>query len=357
MHGPANIPRRLKHAPRVAPALTAVLLLAAALVLTLGAAAANATPGGVRFVDVAATGGTAPDAAVPDDGKSGGTGKGSRRRAVKPPVITSFELVSDAIFDEGRPLQVKYRVTAKARRVRVRLVVRSAGGTYIKTVQVGVRRTRTDLSEQLSQSQLGVTSPGSYKLRMIATDGKGRRAARAAKVPVWLTFSFADHRFPLTGPFSWGGDGSRFGAGRDGHIHQGQDLAADEGSPIVAPYGGTVTWVKYQADGAGWYVVLAGNDDRDYVFMHMKSGSIEVEQGQEVPTGKLLGRVGNTGSSFGPHLHFEVWTGGPWQFGGKAIDPRPLLEQWYANSPGGARATRATASARVSATTAADVLD
>lgn len=354
MHGTANIKNLTK------TLAAALVLVVVTLVATLGPSApdALAAPGGVSFVDVAATGGTAPDAAVPDDGKSGGAKKGTRKRAVKPPVITSFGLVSDALFDEGRPLKINYKIVARARKVRVRLIVRTAGGKYVKTVQVGVRRTRVALNEELTQSRLGVSDPGAYKLRMIATDGKGRRAARAAKVPVWLAFNFADHRFPLTGPFSWGSDGSRFGAGRDGHIHQGQDLAADEGSPIVAPYGGTVTWIKYQESGAGWYVVLAGNDDRDYVFMHLKTGSIEVKQGQQIPTGKLLGRVGNTGRSFGAHLHFEVWTGGPWQFGGKPVDPRPLLEQWYANAPGGARAnTPATAHAVVASATREQPLD
>ncbi|MBI5309923.1 MAG: M23 family metallopeptidase [Actinobacteria bacterium] len=344
MHGLANTSNST---PKYRAALVAALAVALILCLAPGAAAAS---GGVQYVDVAATGGTAPDAAVPDDGKSGGTGKRKRKRAAKPPVITSLELVSDALVDEGRPLKLNYRIVSRARKVRVRLVVRTSGGRYVRTVQIGLRRTRQAISDELSQQRLGVDRPGSYKLRMIATDGKGRRAARAAKVPTWLVFNFADHRFPLTGPFSWGGDSSRFGSGRPGHIHQGQDLSADEGSPIVAPYGGTITWVKYQADGAGWYVVLAGNDDRDYVFMHLKTGSIEVEQGQSVPTGKLLARVGNTGASSGPHLHFEIWTGGPWQFGGKPVDPRPLLEQWYENAPGGAHAAAASmAGLRVSA--------
>lgn len=345
MKGIANIRRIDRLTAAAAPA--AVLLAAVLLSAALTAAPAGAASGGIHYVNAAATGGTAPDA--PDDGKSGGAGKSKRKRTAKPPVIASFELVSDALYDEGRPLTVRYRINSRAKRVRVRLIVRTAAGKYVKTVNVGVRATRKALDERLTHEQLGIDTPGSYKLRMIATDGKGRRAARAAKVPVWLAFKFADHRFPLTGPFSWGGDGARFGAGRDGHTHQGQDLAADEGSPIVAPYGGTITWVKYQASGAGWYVVLAGDDDRDYVFMHMKAGSIEVKQGQNVPTGKLLGRVGNTGRSFGAHLHFEVWTGGPWQFGGKPVDPRPLLDQWYANAPGGARATSAaTASAMLS---------
>jgi murein DD-endopeptidase MepM/ murein hydrolase activator NlpD len=134
------------------------------------------------------------------------------------------------------------------------------------------------------------------------------------------------HRFPLTGPFLWGGAEARFGAKRRGHRHQGQDLAAAAGTPVVAPFRGVVTAVQYQAKAAGHYVVLNG-DDYDYVFMHLRSGSVVVREGERVHTGQRLGEVGSTGRSSGPHLHFEVWVG-RWYAGGHPIDPLALLEAW-----------------------------
>lgn len=134
--------------------------------------------------------------------------------------------------------------------------------------------------------------------------------------------------FPVRGAFDYGSDGSRFGAGRKGHTHQGQDMAAAEGTPVVTPWAGTVKTVQYQAGGAGHYVVVGGSDARDYVFMHLRSGSIPVEEGQSVTTGQQIGEVGNTGSSSGAHLHFEVWVGGGWYTGGHPIDPLPLLTSW-----------------------------
>ncbi len=96
----------------------------------------------------------------------------------------------------------------------------------------------------------------------------------------------------------------------------------------MAPYASTVEFVRYQRRGAGWYVVLDGDgEDRDYVFMHLRSGSIMVKAGQQLAAGQTFAQVGNTGSSTGPHLHFEIWVGG-WYAGGAPIDPLPLLQDW-----------------------------
>jgi murein DD-endopeptidase MepM/ murein hydrolase activator NlpD len=74
--------------------------------------------------------------------------------------------------------------------------------------------------------------------------------------------------------------------------------------------------------------VLDGDgEDRDYVFMHLRAGSILVAPTQQVSAGQPLAQVGNTGSSSGPHLHFEVWVGS-WHAGGQPVDPLPLLQQW-----------------------------
>jgi murein DD-endopeptidase MepM/ murein hydrolase activator NlpD len=137
--------------------------------------------------------------------------------------------------------------------------------------------------------------------------------------------------FPVAGPYSFGGDESRFGAGRDGHVHQGQDISAAEGTPVVAPLASTVTWVAFQARGAGHYVVLRGADGRDYVFMHLKEGSISVAEEAVLAAGQPLAQVGSTGSSSGPHLHFEIWPDGWYSSKDSApIDPLPQLQAWAA---------------------------
>ena len=136
------------------------------------------------------------------------------------------------------------------------------------------------------------------------------------------------YAFPLVGPYTTGPD-SGFGAPRSGRSHQGQDLSAPEGTTLVAPRSGTVTAVAYQAAGAGHYIVIDGaGEDRDYAFMHLRTGSVLVKVGDTVRTGQKIAEVGNTGISSGPHLHFEVWVGGPWRAGGRPIDPLPLLLSW-----------------------------
>jgi len=126
----------------------------------------------------------------------------------------------------------------------------------------------------------------------------------------------------------------RFGAPRDGHSHQGQDVAASEGTPIVAPAGGSISATGYQPEGGGYYIVLsATGEDYDYVFMHLQARSTLVARDQRVRSGQRIAAVGNTGRSFGAHLHFEAWRG-PWFAGGTAIDPLPLLRSWQGSSTG-----------------------
>jgi murein DD-endopeptidase MepM/ murein hydrolase activator NlpD len=101
---------------------------------------------------------------------------------------------------------------------------------------------------------------------------------------------------------------------------------------VVSPYRGVVTAVQYQARAAGHYVVIQA-EDYDYVFMHLRAGSILVREGDRVRTGQRIGDVGSSGGSSGPHLHFEIWVGG-WYAGGHPIDPLALLRSWASPASG-----------------------
>ena len=128
--------------------------------------------------------------------------------------------------------------------------------------------------------------------------------------------------FPVRAKHTYG-DG--FGAGRG---HQGQDLMAKCGKPIVASRRGRIQVNKYQAAGAGNYVVVDGSGAvEDMVYMHMQARS-RLRKGSLVEAGDLLGRVGTTGRSSACHLHFEIWSAPGWYEGGDPLDPKPSLRAW-----------------------------
>ena len=85
--------------------------------------------------------------------------------------------------------------------------------------------------------------------------------------------------------------------------HQGIDLAASQGTPIYASRGGTVTVAKF-SNSAGYYVTINHGDGFSSVYMHMTN--YVVSKGQSVSQGQLIGYVGSTGYSTGPHLHFGI---------------------------------------------------
>lgn len=99
--------------------------------------------------------------------------------------------------------------------------------------------------------------------------------------------------------------------------HSGIDMAAPQGTPIYAALGGTVSSVGYN-NVYGNYVIITHHSGYKTLYGHMSATL--VTRGQYVSTDTRIGRVGNTGMSTGPHLHFTVY-----KFG-KTVDPLSLLK-------------------------------
>jgi murein DD-endopeptidase MepM/ murein hydrolase activator NlpD len=276
----------------------------------------------------------------------------ARRLTLSPREITAGEAAP----------AVRLRVRQRGvRRVRARIVVlRLPSNRRVATRRLGWLKTERTLTVRLPRDLKLQT--GRYLVRLHVTDSRGHALRRSGTYPGRARIVVRRPRpapaapapapppglptpapalpapapspagpgvFPLLGAFDLGGPDARFGAGRTGHIHQGQDIGAAAGTPVVAPYAGTISQTAFQSAGAGEYVVLDGADGRDYFFAHCLRGSTVVAERGAVAAGQLLCRVGATGTTSGaPHLHFEIWQVG-WRIkGGTPIDPLPELRAW-----------------------------
>lgn len=125
-----------------------------------------------------------------------------------------------------------------------------------------------------------------------------------------------------TGEFIWPASGrltDRFGYSRSrGRTHSGIDIAAPTGTPVYAADRGTVTR-------AGWYgnygqtvIIDHGGGSRTTLYAHLSA--ILVKVGDVVERGQLIGRIGSTGRSTGPHLHFEI------RQNGRAVNPMNFFQ-------------------------------
>lgn len=124
--------------------------------------------------------------------------------------------------------------------------------------------------------------------------------------------------WPVHGPIT-----SAFGyrvdpiSGQRGVFHTGMDIGVPSGTPVQSPLPGKVIYAGWVNGGGGNHVQVDHGNGLVTTYSHMSA--INVTVGQEVGVGQAVGRVGSTGYSTGPHLHFEV------KRNGQYVDPRPLL--------------------------------
>lgn len=166
----------------------------------------------------------------------------------------------------------------------------------------------------------------SFKIGPQAPSAPAARKATGS-TSLSLGFSFYGYAFPILGKHEFSMGAGRFGAPRSGHTHEGQDVMAACGLPLVAARGGTVQYAGYQS-AAGNYIVIDGRGTGyDFMYAHLAEPS-PLHTGETVRTGQPIGIVGDTGDATACHLHFEMWTPPGWYEGGEPIDPLPYLEKW-----------------------------
>jgi len=103
--------------------------------------------------------------------------------------------------------------------------------------------------------------------------------------------------------------------------HTGVDIAAPMGAPVRATAAGSVLLVGYEEEGYGLYVVIEHGGGLATLYAHLQT--VSVRRGDRVRQGQVIGQLGSSGKSTGPHLHYEV------RLHGRPIDPWPYL------APGG----------------------
>jgi murein DD-endopeptidase MepM/ murein hydrolase activator NlpD len=170
--------------------------------------------------------------------------------------------------------------------------------------------------------------PGRYSFRLTAASADGAEALSSQAGDVQRdAFDLYDHIFPIRGKHDFGGAGANFGSGRAGHSHQGQDVFAACGVPMVAARGGQVQFSGYHAAAGNYLVIDGAGSDYDYAYMHLAEPT-PFRSGDRVFTGQRIGAVGETGNARGCHLHFELWGAPGWYEGGRPFDPLPALLAW-----------------------------
>jgi murein DD-endopeptidase MepM/ murein hydrolase activator NlpD len=158
-------------------------------------------------------------------------------------------------------------------------------------------------------------------------------AARKATTSTTLSlgFAFYGYAFPILGAHEYGMSAGRFGAARSGHTHQGQDVMAACGTPLVAARGGVVQYAGYEGNAGNYLVIDGRGTPNDFMYAHLAEPS-PLHSGETVRTGQPIGIVGDTGDAQGCHLHFEMWGAPGWYEGGSPFDPLPHLQKWDAYS-------------------------
>ncbi len=331
---------------RPLPRLSACSALAFCLLLPAGAVAASASVPSVG----------AAEASVGP--RSGGAefGQPNGRPSAAHPVATTFRIGPHAIV-EGTAPRLAVRIDQRGvARVTARVVFRPLKGSGGSLVAVSLGRVATGRVLHPAWPSGVALKPGRYAVSLHAAGPAGGQLLRRARASGKATLTVkakpappapapapapvpapvvptpavsAEGVFPVAGAHTYGGADARFGAGRTGHEHQGQDVLAAEGTPVLAPLAGTVVARDYQASAAGFYLTIDAVDGRSFFFAHCQKDTFAVALGQAVSAGQQICRVGQTGDATGPHLHFEIWIGG-WRRDKSShpVDPLTQLQAW-----------------------------
>jgi murein DD-endopeptidase MepM/ murein hydrolase activator NlpD len=164
--------------------------------------------------------------------------------------------------------------------------------------RAGVGRSDSNVTERSDKVNEAIRASSSGERPRVSMTWEDRRPRRSSTKwhPKFAAPVKKTHDAFITSGFGW----------RWGRLHAGVDLAANEGTPILVSAGGTVAERVFDAGGYGWLLRVAHGDGWETRYAHCREIDKRLVVGKKVRRGQKVAEVGNTGRSFGPHLHFEV---------------------------------------------------
>ena len=111
-------------------------------------------------------------------------------------------------------------------------------------------------------------------------------------------------------------------------LHRGTDIANSTGTTIVAAGDGVVSTAEWHNSFGNHIILTHSVNGKIYTTLYAHLSSLGVSSGQAVEKGQVIGRMGSTGDSTGPHLHFEFHVGYYSSQGSSAVNPRRDLFQF-----------------------------
>jgi peptidoglycan LD-endopeptidase LytH len=178
--------------------------------------------------------------------------------------------------------------------------------------------------DQLAAAQKAYEAKKAAEAREAAARSRQTSAARSRATPAaspaneGRVIASGSWVCPVQGPLSFSNDWHQPRSG--GRLHQGNDILAPRGTPVVASVGGNVLPHRSSLGGLSYY--LHGDDGNVYFGTHLQT---VMGTSGHVAAGTVIGSVGNTGNAAGgpTHLHFEIHPGG-----GGAVNPYPTLSKY-----------------------------
>ena len=133
--------------------------------------------------------------------------------------------------------------------------------------------------------------------------------------------------FPVAGNSAFNDDFLMPRHGPPFHLHQGNDIWAPTGTPVRAPFDGSVRYSDGGLGGLGVYLTMP--DGTYFYNAHLSATVRGLNSGSSVKQGQVIGFVGSSGNADGgpPHDHFEIHPKG-----GPAVNPKPILDAWLADA-------------------------